>query len=195
MEYKKEIIALYDKKYIRIYQAHREKIARQAVELKTFGSEFNVNRMTWIKPSFLWLMHRSNWAAKKNQEYILSIDILRDTFDSFLEQAVLTTDESSIFKNYNSWEKAFNSTDVYCQWDPDRSLKGNPLNRGAIQLGIKNNAIDLFLASIYNITDMTKDVNKWREKLNYNKLTVKDLPKEKVYPVSDYIKKRLNMSF
>ncbi|MGW1086997.1 DUF4291 family protein [Streptomyces sp. NPDC002596] len=24
--------------------------------------------MTWIKPSFLWLMHRSNWAQKSGQE-------------------------------------------------------------------------------------------------------------------------------
>ncbi len=27
--------------------------------------------MTWIKPSFLWLMHRSNWGQKSGQERVL----------------------------------------------------------------------------------------------------------------------------
>jgi len=26
-----------------------------------------MNRMTWIKPNFLWMMYRSGWASKKNQ--------------------------------------------------------------------------------------------------------------------------------
>ena len=72
MEYIKEIYAQYDKHCIRIYQAYNQSIAEEAIKLQTFGNNFNVNRMTWIKPSFLWMMYRSNWGTKKNQEYIVN---------------------------------------------------------------------------------------------------------------------------
>ncbi len=61
MEYIKEVFAQYDRRCLRVYQAYNPVIAKEAVALQTFGENFNVNRMTWIKPSFLWLMYRSNW--------------------------------------------------------------------------------------------------------------------------------------
>ncbi|MFM7854759.1 MAG: DUF4291 family protein [Flammeovirgaceae bacterium] len=27
----------------------------------------SLNRMTWMKPNFLWMMYRSGWATKHNQ--------------------------------------------------------------------------------------------------------------------------------
>ena len=59
VEYVKEIFAQYDRQCIRVYQAYNPLIAKEAVLLQTFGKNFNVNRMTWIKPSFLWMMYRS----------------------------------------------------------------------------------------------------------------------------------------
>lgn len=50
MEYVKEIFAQYDRQCIRVYQAYNPAIAKEAVSLQTFGKNFNVNRMTWIKP-------------------------------------------------------------------------------------------------------------------------------------------------
>jgi len=70
MEYGKEVFAQYDRQCIRVYQAYNSTIAKEAIALQTFGKAFNLNRMTWIKPSFLWLMYRSNWGTKKNQECI-----------------------------------------------------------------------------------------------------------------------------
>ena len=54
-----------------IKKAYNPIIAKEAIALQTFGENFNINRMTWIKPSFLWMMYRSNWGTKKNQECIL----------------------------------------------------------------------------------------------------------------------------
>ena len=48
-----EIRAVYDDTSVRVYQAFRDEIAEEAVQLGTFGSHFGLNRMTWIKPSFL----------------------------------------------------------------------------------------------------------------------------------------------
>ena len=118
VEYVKEIFAQYDRQCIRVYQAYNPLIAKEAVLLQTFGKNFNVNRMTWIKPSFLWMMYRSNWGTKKNQECILAIDIYQSYFNKLLEKAVLTSPDSASYTG-TQWEKAFDETTVYCQWDPD----------------------------------------------------------------------------
>ncbi len=191
MKCRKEIYAYYNREHIRVYQAYNKQIAEQAVSLQTFGNNFSLNRMTWIKPSFLWLMYRSNWGTKKNQEYILALDIYREAFDSLLERAVLTSPEN----NSDSWEKDFKETTVYCQWDNDRSISGKALNRYAIQIGIKSDILKDFISSgIYKITDLTPFVKKWNEQRKSGKTDLKNFPAEKIYPVNNQdILKRLDM--
>ena len=46
--------------------------------------------MTWIKPSFLWMMHRSGWATKPGQERVLAIEITRAGFEWALSHAALS---------------------------------------------------------------------------------------------------------
>ncbi len=36
--------------------------------------------MTWIKPSFLWMMYRCGWAAKPGQERVLAVRITHEGF-------------------------------------------------------------------------------------------------------------------
>lgn len=185
MEYVKEVFASYNKKYIRIYQAYNPVIASEAVKLQSFGDNFSTDRMTWIKPSFLWLMYRSNWGTKKNQECILAIDVHREFFDRMLKKAILTSPDSMMFDG-NEWEKRFKNTDVYCQWDSDRSLNGSPLNRAAIQIGIKGDALRDFLDNgIYKIEDLTPTVRKWNDRRKKRQLSITELPSEKLYPVND----------
>lgn len=192
MKCRKEIYAYYNGEHIRVYQAYNKQIAEQAVSLQTFGNNFSLNRMTWIKPSFLWLMYRSNWGTKKNQEYILALDIYREAFDSLLERAVLTSPEEH---NSGSWEKDFKETTVYCQWDNDRSISGKALNRYAIQIGIKSDILKDFISSgIYKITDLTPSVKKWNEQRKSGKTDLKNFPAEKIYPVNNQdILKKLDM--
>lgn len=194
MEYIKEVFAQYDRQCIRVYQAYNPTIAKEAVALQTFGENFNVNRMTWIKPSFLWMMYRSNWGTKKNQECILALDIYQARFDALLEKAVLTSPDAESCTGAQ-WEKAFNDTTVYCQWDPDRTVNGNAINRAAIQIGLKGSALRDFLDSgICRIEDLTSLVKKWNDQRKNGKLHVKDLPAEKLYPVKDKaVRSRLNM--
>ncbi|WP_425365083.1 DUF4291 family protein [Eubacterium ruminantium] len=40
------------------------RIANEAVAKGAFGSHFSMNRMSWIKPSFLWMMYRCGWCGK-----------------------------------------------------------------------------------------------------------------------------------
>lgn len=194
MEYVKEVFAQYDKQCIRVYQAYNAAIAEEAVALQTFGSKFNFNRMTWIKPSFLWLMYRSNWGTKKDQECILALDIYLSVFDALLEKAVLTSPDSASYTGAQ-WERAFAETTVYCQWDPDRNMNGNAIDRAAIQIGIKGSALrEVLDKGICRIEDLTPLVRKWNGQRKNGKLSAKDLPSEKLYPVRDKAtRKRLAM--
>jgi len=47
--------------------------------------------MTWIKPSFLWMMYRCGWGLKdENQKRVLAIDIDRAGFERALSMACLS---------------------------------------------------------------------------------------------------------
>lgn len=85
-----EIRAVYDRDSITVYQAYNKQIAQLAIQQQKFVSPFSFQRMTWIKPSFLWLMGRSNWANKSGQEHILAIRIPRDFWEMLLSQSVHT---------------------------------------------------------------------------------------------------------
>ncbi|MFI0462895.1 DUF4291 family protein [Saccharopolyspora sp. 5N102] len=54
----------YDARTIVVYQAYSPAVADPALRPNRFVPPFSFNRMTWIKPSFLWLMRRSGWAQK-----------------------------------------------------------------------------------------------------------------------------------
>ena len=76
-----EIRATYDTKTITVYQAYNDAIADAALAAQIFVSPFSFHRMTWIKPSCLWLMERSNWGQKPGQERILAVNISRAGWD------------------------------------------------------------------------------------------------------------------
>ena len=68
---------------------HTFKNQQQGGDKTEFEAPFSFNRMTWIKPSYLWLMSRSNWGTKSNQEYILGIEIYRSAWEKALSKALV----------------------------------------------------------------------------------------------------------
>ena len=74
-----EIRADFGRGTIVIYQAYPPAIADAALNAAgRFVPPFWFHRMTWIKPSFLWLMHRSNWGQKSGQERVLAVRVKRE---------------------------------------------------------------------------------------------------------------------
>ena len=64
-----KIRAEQDEEGVYFYQAFNSAIADYAVENQRFGGDdFKPIRMTWIKPSFAWVLYRSGYATKPNQE-------------------------------------------------------------------------------------------------------------------------------
>src|SRR6202042_2093945 len=86
----RQIRAVYTDTMITVYQAYSGQIAEPALQAQKFVPPFQRNRMTWIKPSFLWMMYRSGWGTKDGQERVLAIDITRSGFQWCLENACLS---------------------------------------------------------------------------------------------------------
>lgn len=141
-----EIRADYDARTIVFYQAYSPAIADAALRAGRFVAPFSFHRMTWIKPSFMWLMHRSNWARKPGQERVLAVRINREGWEEALSQAVLTTADPA----------AVAQAAVHVQWDPERSPRGAALNHYSIQVGIGRHLIRTFTDDwIVSLTDLT----------------------------------------
>ncbi len=178
----KEIRAVYSEDSIRVYQAYPEVIAKEAVEKGTFGVHFSMNRMTWIKPSFLWMMYRCGWAEKENQEHVLAIDIKRSAFDYIVKNAVASTYKKESGLTQEEWKALIAESDIRCQWDPERDIYGNPLDYRSIQLGLRGKAvydyINDWILQITDITDYVKDLN---EKRKHGIDITGLIPKEQTY--------------
>lgn len=141
----KYIIANYDLETITVYQAFNEKIAKYAVENQKFGGgNYSFDRMTWIKPNFMWMMYRSGWAKKENQEKILALKIKKEGFKNLLQKAVISSFKPELYKSKEIWKTALSSSEVRLQWDPDHNPIGKKLNRKAIQIGIKGETLKQF---------------------------------------------------
>ncbi|MDE6666049.1 MAG: DUF4291 domain-containing protein [Ruminococcus sp.] len=190
----KKINALYNDNTIRVYQAFNERIAVEAIKLGTFGKSFKRERMTWIKPSFLWMMYRAGWAEKENQEHILAIDIIREGFEEILKNAVLSSYHKKSGFSYDEWKRKVAESDVRCQFDPDRDIFGNPQQVRAIQLGLRGKMVDRYIDDwIVKITDITDNVRYLKSLRDKNILTSENLPQEKEYLVNSEIIKILCM--
>jgi hypothetical protein len=189
-----EIRADFDRETIVIYQAYSSSIAAPALKAQRFVPPFSFGRMTWIKPSFLWLMHRSNWGQKKDQERTLAVRIKRSGWDKALSLAVLTSFDKKVFRSPDAWREAFEPAVVHLQWDTERSLRGAALPQFSIQIGLSRHIINEYVQDwIVEIEDYTPRVCKMRELILSGQMekAKRLLPLEKVYPTSAEIAKRL----
>lgn len=193
-----EIRADYDRASIVVYQAYSPAIAAAALEAQRFVPPFSFNRMTWIKPSFLWLMHRSNWGPKKKpgQERTLAVRISREGWEEALSLAVHTSPVSSVYPDSDTWRAIFRQARVHVQWDPERSLRGAALPYRSIQIGVSRQLIRRFAEDwIVRIEDLSPLVVKIRNLLRSRQAEQarRFPPPERVYPVPADLARRLQI--
>jgi hypothetical protein len=168
------ILASYDDETIVVYQAYNDGIGRWAAANQRFGNGFSFERMTWIKPNFLWMMFRSGWATKPDQTAVLAIRMLRSGFDALLAEAVRSSVKLS----------ASEQCDVRVQWDPDHGPSGEKLERRAIQLGLRGAALERYCDEwIVGIEDITAFVREQHGQPKDLLIT----PRERVYPTVSVI--------
>ncbi|MEV1005768.1 DUF4291 domain-containing protein [Streptomyces sp. NPDC049881] len=179
-----EIRADHDDRTIVVYQAYAPAIADAALRAGRFVPPFSFGRMTWIKPSFLWLMHRSNWCRKTGQERVLAVRITRAGWEEALSLAVPTT----------AGPDALARADVHVQWDPERSPRGAALNHYSVQVGIGRRLIRTFNEEwITGLTDLTPQARKAAALVQGGQAARarRLLPAERVYPLPAALAARL----
>lgn len=145
----RQIRAVFDQETVRVYQAYSNVIADAALAQGTFVSPpFSMRRMTWIKPSFLWMMYRAGWGRKDpGQHRILAIDLKRAGFDWILRHAELA-------------HEAADGAPVVVQWDPERDLALRPLGYRSIQIGLRGEAVERYVNEwIAGFEDVTQSAH------------------------------------
>ncbi len=185
----KRIFAYFDDEGVYVYQAFKPNIVKNAVEIGTFGKGFGLDRITWIKPSFGWILHRSSYATKHRMEAIAKIKLSHKAWLEILSQSVSSQFDSSRYKNETNWKADFEKSDVIHQWDPDRSLNGMKLDRRAIQIGLRNEAIKKYvyewIIGVEDVTDLAKEISNI---IKSSKDVSNLLPDISEYPISDDLK-------
>ncbi|MCW1913495.1 DUF4291 domain-containing protein [Luteolibacter sp. GHJ8] len=133
----RHILASHDEDSVVVYQAYRPAIGRYAAENQRLGGDFSFSRMSWIKPNFLWMMYRSGWGTKEGQEITLAVTIPRSFFDEMLAAAVVSSFDSTRYRDTDQWKADLERSEVRLQWDPDHAPDGTSQKRRAIQLGLR----------------------------------------------------------
>src|SRR5437764_11383985 len=111
----RHILAQFDEESVIVYQAYRPAIGHFAAEHGYFGGDFQLGRMSWIKPNFLWMMFRCGWATKENQESVLAVTLTREGFDTILGQAVHSVFLPHIYATEANWKHALSTSQVRLQ--------------------------------------------------------------------------------
>jgi hypothetical protein len=181
----RHVLSQFDDESVIVYQEYRPAIGHFAANSGVFGGEFSLSRMSWIKPNFLWMMYRCGWASKENQEVVLAVRLKRSAFDEILRMAIHFSFVSEVYENESTWRLAVASSHVRLQWDPEHDPSWAPVERRAIQLGLRGEALTKYVREwLLGIEDVSEFVREQREyaRSPFDKLIT---AREDVYPVTD----------
>lgn len=182
----RHILAQFDDSTVVVYQAYRPEIGSYAAAHGRFGPCFSLNRMSWIKPNFLWMMYRSGWGSKPDQQVTLAVRLRRTAFDEIVRRAVHSSYVPGLYPSEQEWKDALAPSQVRLQWDPDHHPSGAPLARRAIQLGLRGDVLKQYAAewiiAIEDISDFVSAQLLHVAERAWDSLTT---PREDIYPIND----------
>ncbi|MFJ9113163.1 DUF4291 domain-containing protein [Streptomyces sp. NPDC102283] len=147
---------------VTVYQAYRPAIGLPAARDGRFPDAWKRDRMTWIKPSFLWMMYRCGWGTKEGQEVVLAVEIDRGGLRWALAHAELSNYVRDVHPDQRSWKRSLRTAPARVQWDPERDLDLNPLPYRSLQLGLSGEAArryaDEWTVSVRDVTPLAREV-------------------------------------
>ncbi|MEU0333626.1 DUF4291 domain-containing protein [Streptomyces sp. NPDC006193] len=175
---------------VTVYQAYRPEIGRPAARTGRFPPAWKRDRMTWIKPSFLWMMYRCGWGAKEGQETVLAVEIDRAGFEWALRNACLSHHVPDLHGDEAAWRRQLRRSPARVQWDPERDLRLEPLPYRSLQLGLAGEAAaryaDEWIAGIEDVTPLAAEVHAL-VRAGETERARGLLPEERPYPVADEV--------
>ncbi|MFF5370422.1 DUF4291 domain-containing protein [Streptomyces sp. NPDC013187] len=179
---------------ITVYQAYRPEIGGPAARHGRFPASWKRERMTWIKPSFLWMMYRCGWGTKEGQETVLAIEIDREGFLWALRNACLSHHVAALHGDQASWKRQLRQAPARVQWDPERDLHLNPLPHRSLQLGLAGEAAaryaDDWIRGIEDVTPLATEIH-GLVRAGQLASAARLLPEERPFAVDDEVLARL----
>ncbi|WJY39056.1 DUF4291 domain-containing protein [Streptomyces sp. P9-2B-2] len=161
-EPQRRIRALHTDTTVTVYQAYSPALGLPAARDGRFPAAWKRERMTWIKPSFLWMMYRCGWGEKADQETVLAIEIDRDGFDWALRNACLSHYDADEHADREGWRRELKGAPARVQWDPERDLGLRALPYRSLQLGLSGEAsrryADEWTVAIRDVTPLAREV-------------------------------------
>mmetsp|Transcript_28345 Transcript_28345/g.83405 ORF Transcript_28345/g.83405 Transcript_28345/m.83405 type:complete len:293 (-) Transcript_28345:217-1095(-) len=166
----------WDAEGVYVYQAYRPEIADWALEHQSFGGPtWKPTRMTWIKPSFGWMLYRSGYGGKSGQAKVLKIKLSHETMLRLLSDCkCVDSNRETQGRKGNGATPHEGGGNGRVQWDPERDLfspeqggrKKNReprrmLRRRAIQIGLAGNLSEHYanqILSIEDVSDLAREV-------------------------------------
>ncbi|MEV5986819.1 DUF4291 domain-containing protein [Streptomyces sp. NPDC052051] len=171
---------------ITVYQAYSPELGEPAVRQGRFPAAWKRDRMTWIKPSFMWMMYRCGWGTKPGQETVLAVEITRDGFEWALRHACLSSYVPGLHPDHPTWQRELKRSPARVQWDPERDLRLQPLPYRSLQLGLSGEAVrryaDEWTVSISDVTPLAHEIHALVGDGDLDSAT-RLLPEERPYPV------------
>ena len=151
----------WDAEGVYFYQAFRPEIAEWALENQRFGGPYwKPTRMTWIKPSFAWMLYRSGYGRRPGQTRVLKVKLSHQTVAHLLSYCRCNgTNKETKMKRQTNEETGYGMV----QWDPERDLfaaEGHSprrlLHTRSIQIGLARKLSEFYVDNIISIQDVTE---------------------------------------
>ncbi|MFJ6751287.1 DUF4291 domain-containing protein [Streptomyces sp. NPDC091266] len=184
----RRVRARYTEATVTVYQAYAPAPGVPAARDGRFPAAWKRERMTWIKPSFLWMMYRCGWGAKADQETVLAIEIERAGFDRALESACLSHYDSAVHADRGAWKQQLRNAPVRVQWDPERDLRLTALPYRSLQLGLSGEAsrqyADEWTVGITEVTPLAHEIHALMRS-GETAAAAALLPQERPYPAPE----------
>lgn len=150
----------WDAEGVYVYQAFCDEIADWALDHQQFGGpKFNTVRMTWIKPSYAWVLYRSGYGQKPGQNRVLKIKLSHVALADLLSQCKCVDTNKETRSKRSVEEGSIGRV----QWDPERDIMSADgreprmmLRRRAIQIGLKGKLSEQYVSNVISIQDVTE---------------------------------------
>ncbi|MCR8576522.1 DUF4291 domain-containing protein [Streptomyces sp. Isolate_219] len=184
----RRIRALHTDTTVTVYQAYSPALGVPAARDGRFPAAWKRERMTWIKPSFLWMMYRCGWGEKADQETVLAIEIDRGGFDWALRNACLSHFDADEHADRGVWRRELKGSPARVQWDPERDLWLRALPYRSLQLGLAGEAsrryADEWTVGITDVTPLAQEVRAL-VRAGETAAAAALLPEERPYPAPE----------
>ncbi|KAK8015258.1 hypothetical protein PG990_008554 [Apiospora arundinis] len=158
----RQIRALHDAENITVYQAYNADIAAQAVAQQRLDASprfKKATRMTWVKPSWCWMMYRAGYSHKdRNQERVLALRMRHGHFLELLRRGVLS-------HNMQQRGTAASAEDGdVCDMGPGALPRLEKLDYRSIQIGVpaalQARWVGEWIVSIEDVTERARELKR-----------------------------------